>query len=76
MDVPAHALAQRAIHELMALERALALELRSYDDRFEMRVIVALHTDLGAGQAGFDERLDFGGFHGGVERRKEALNIR
>src|SRR5678815_5349161 len=39
MDLATHARAERAVDELMALQGALALELRSDDHRFEMSVV-------------------------------------
>ena len=53
------------VHQLMALEHALALELRRDDDGFEMRVVVGRDAHLRAGQPGLDQGLNFGGIHDG-----------
>src|SRR4051812_8501087 len=63
VDLAAHARAQRAVDQLMALQGALALELRGDDHRFEMRVVRRADAHLCAGQAGLDQRLNFGSVH-------------
>jgi arabinose-5-phosphate isomerase len=63
MDFPSHALAQGAIHELMAGEPTLAGELACDDARSEVGVVVRLHEYLGTGQPGTDQLGDLFGIH-------------
>src|SRR5688572_1188091 len=64
VDLAPHPRAERPVDELMALQGALALELRGDDDRFEMSVVGRADAHLRAGQTGLDQRLNFGGIHG------------
>ena len=48
-----HALTHRSIHELMALNRALAGECRRYDERAEM-LAIALDFEMAAFKSGGD----------------------
>ena len=63
MDLPAHALTKRAIHELMARQSALAGELARDHTRSEVRVVVRLHENLCARQPGADQLGDLFGTH-------------
>ena len=68
MDLASHAHAERAVDELMALQGALAFELRRDDHGFEMRVVGRADAHLCAGQPGLDQRLNFGGIHVAARR--------
>src|SRR5256885_11230553 len=57
MDFFAHALAERAIHQLMALHSIAPGELRRDDQRLEM-LPVAAHLDVLAAEARFDALFD------------------
>src|SRR5688572_32617177 len=57
MDLLAHALAQRRVHQLVALHVAAAGELARDDQRLEV-LPVARYFDMLAGEAAFDARLD------------------
>ena len=57
MDLLAHAIAERAVHQLVALDPAQALECRTDDQRLEM-LPVAVDLDLVAGKSGLDRALD------------------
>ena len=57
MDFLAHALAERGIDHLMALDAALAGELPADHERLEM-LAVADHFDVLAGEPAFDSLLD------------------
>ncbi|MCY1540735.1 hypothetical protein D9M68_763920 [compost metagenome] len=65
MDFGLHAVAQRGIDQLMALDEALAFEGGADDDRVKMRA-VALHVEMFTGQAFRDVLADLrgGGKHG------------
>src|SRR6185436_15448335 len=69
MDLTPHAWAERAVDELMALQGALALELRSDDHRLEMRVVRRADAHLCARQPGLDQRLNFGSVHVAARRK-------
>src|ERR671910_345671 len=58
VDLATHARAERAVHELMTLQGALALELRGDDDGFKMRVVRRADAHLRTGQPGLDQRLN------------------
>src|ERR1700683_346622 len=64
MDLAAHERAERAIHELMPREAALAGKLGRHDARRKMRVVVRLHEHLRAGQPGANEAREFFRVHG------------
>lgn len=59
MNFPAHERAERAVHELMTLNRPLAFKLRRDNHRLEMRIVVRDNTCLRAGEPGFDQESDF-----------------
>src|SRR5215467_2477728 len=56
VDVPPHALAERAIHELVAREAAQLRELARNDARGEVGTIVRFHLYLCTGQPGTDRK--------------------
>src|SRR5919204_2667160 len=62
MDLFAHALTERGVHELMALHAVSALELARYDERLEM-LAVARDLDMLAGESRFDAVLYAFGCH-------------
>jgi hypothetical protein len=58
--------AERRVHQLVALDAALAGKGRRHDERLEV-LAVAEYLDALAGEARLDARLDaFGGHHGQV----------
>jgi arabinose-5-phosphate isomerase len=63
MDFATHQLPKRCVHQLMALQRAFALELRRNDNGLEVRVVVRSHLDLGTGHSGFDKGSDLSLIH-------------
>ena len=58
VDLSAHRRAERAVDELVALERAQALELRGDDRRLEVHVVVGAHVDARARQCRLDPAPD------------------
>src|SRR6516162_10088 len=64
VDLAAHALAERAVHELMAREAAQLRELARDDARAEVGAIVRFHVYLRTGQAGTDQAGNFFRVHG------------
>jgi hypothetical protein len=62
VDFLAHALAQRAVHELVLAHLGQAPELRAHDDRLEVAA-VACDFDVIALQSLFDALLDEIGIH-------------
>src|SRR5262249_26640470 len=66
VDLAAHGVAERAVHELVAGEAALAGELRGDDARGEVGVVVRLHVHLRAAQPGADEARDVFWVHGAI----------
>ena len=64
MNLPAHALTQGAVHELVAGDASLARELARDHARGEVGIVVRLHPHLGAGQSGAYELGDLFGTHG------------
>src|SRR5215469_7629597 len=59
VDLPPHALAERAVHELVAREAAQLCELARDDACGEVGAIVRFHLYLRTGQAGTDQARDF-----------------
>ena len=66
MDLLAHALAERAVDELVLLHPRLAAERRAHDHRLEV-MAVAGHLDVLALEACLDPLLDLFGIHRLVE---------
>src|SRR6516162_1846979 len=64
VDLPSHALPERAVHELMAREAAQLRELARHDARGEVGAIVRIDLHLRTGQPGTDETCNFVGVHG------------
>jgi arabinose-5-phosphate isomerase len=64
MDFAANALAERAIHQLMAREGSQALERDSYQESSKVRVVVRAHFDLRIGDRLADEVRDLSWIHG------------
>src|SRR5215469_7486647 len=64
VDLPPHALAERAVHELVAREAAQLRELARNDARGEVGAIVRFHLYLRTGQPGTDQARDFFRVHG------------
>src|SRR5450631_3482282 len=70
VDFGAHAIAQRAIDELVALDARESFEGRAHDQRLEM-LAVAVYRDVLAGESCLDGALDvFGSRH--VSRGRAA----
>ncbi len=63
VDLPPHQLAERLVDELVTRDRALAREVLRDHARGEMRVVVGLDADVGAGQAGTDQLGNLLGIH-------------
>ena len=61
VDLAAHRAAERAVDELVALQRAQARELRGDDERREVHAVVGLDSDRRSGQRGLDLLADLGG---------------
>ena len=76
MDLASHPGTQPRVHELVALDRALALELGRDDDGLEMSIVIGLHADLGTGQASMDQLGDFVGRYGGVAGRIQPSSLK
>ena len=68
MDLAAHRVAERAIDELVPLQRAQARELRRDDERREVHVVVGCDADRRPGQRGLDLLADVCRRHGGILR--------
>jgi arabinose-5-phosphate isomerase len=64
MDLAAHALAERAVDELVAGEAALARELARHHTGGEVRAVVGFHAYVGSGKAGADQPRNFFRVHG------------
>ena len=63
MDRAAHQLAEGRIDHTVAGQRQFAAERFGHHQRLEMHAVVALHMDLGAGQALFDQLANGVGGH-------------
>src|SRR5438874_1034201 len=59
-----HELPQRAVHELVARETLLALELLCHHARGKMGVVIRLHAHRASGEACADQPRDVFGVHG------------
>src|SRR5689334_20769063 len=57
VDLLAHALAERRVHQLVALHATEPREFGAHDDRLEMRAVAA-HLEVRAREAGADRGLD------------------
>lgn len=66
MNLATDPLAERAVHELMARQRALALELLGDYDGFIVTLAVRADLGTGAGERGFDDFGDFARVHGSI----------
>src|SRR5580693_9293902 len=64
VDLAAHERAERAVHELMPRETALAGKLVRHDARRKMRVVLRLHEHLRTRQPGANKTRDFFRVHG------------
>ncbi len=64
VDLAAHALAQRAIHQLVALQWPPAFELLAHHGGLEMHIVFRAHAHRCSGQRNADQLLDLFGIHG------------
>src|SRR6516225_3300610 len=64
VDLPPHALPERAVYELVAREAAQLRKLARDDPRGEVSAIVRFHVHLRTGKAGTDQACNFFGVHG------------
>jgi len=69
VDRAAQRVAERGVHELVALQRAKSRELRGDDERREVHAVVGCDADRRSGQRGLDMLADLGGRHGGILKR-------
>ena len=63
MDFSAHAFAERCVDHAMARQRRFAGECSTDHGGLEVHAIGALHLRACAGQALFDQSLDYAGVH-------------
>lgn len=59
MDFIANQAAERLVNELVASQRAFALEFRGHDEGRKVRIVVALNGDDCVAESGFDQGGDF-----------------
>ena len=64
VDLVADQFAERPVNELVSGKRPLAGEISGYDERFEVRIVVAGYGRRCAFEAGFDQSRNILRIHG------------